>query len=61
VLCPVLILIGSDDRVPGAEFTVRLAQNLDKAEIVRLAGGQHGLPLDAQEQFDRAIIKFLTQ
>ena len=61
VRCPVLILIGTDDRVPGAEFTAQLAHKLGDAEIVKLAGGQHGLPLDAQEQFDRAVIDFLRR
>jgi 2-hydroxy-6-oxonona-2,4-dienedioate hydrolase len=60
VHCPVMILIGTNDRVPGAAFTTLLAQRLKKAKIVKLAGGQHGLPLDAQGQFDRAVIDFLT-
>jgi 2-hydroxy-6-oxonona-2,4-dienedioate hydrolase len=61
VHCPVLILIGTNDRVPGAAFTTLLVQILKKAEIVKLAGGQHGLPLDAQGQFDRAVIDFLKK
>lgn len=59
VQCPVLILMGADDRVPGAKFTAQLQHKLDRVEVVRLAGGQHGLPRDAQEQFDRAVIRFL--
>lgn len=61
VRCPVLILIGTNDRVPGAEFAANLLRKLPHAEMVKLAGGQHGLPLDAQEQFDAAVIDFLSR
>ncbi|MGQ0560994.1 MAG: alpha/beta fold hydrolase [Gemmatimonadota bacterium] len=60
VRCPALILIGTRDRMPGGEFITLLSQKLGNAEIVKLAGGQHGLPLDAQRQFDHAVISFLT-
>ena len=52
-----LLLVGTNDRVPGPEFLHDLAQVLN-AEIVKLAGGNHGLPLDAQAEFDRECVSF---
>lgn len=59
VQCPVLILIGTKDRVPKKDFVAQLSQKLRDARVERLAGGQHGLPLDAQQEFDRAVIEFM--
>ena len=55
---PSLILVGTRDKVPRPEFLTNLAQLL-KADVVRLPGGNHGLPLDAQAEFDAAVIRFL--
>lgn len=61
VRCPVTILIGSRDRVPSAEFVAALALKLGDAESIEIAGGQHGLPIDAREQFERTVIRILRQ
>lgn len=61
VRCPVLILVGTRDRIPPREFIAHLLHKLDDAVVRELPGGQHGLPLDAQTQFDRAVIEFLKQ
>ena len=54
---PALLLVGTNDRVPAPEFLHDLAKVL-RADIVKLAGGNHGLPLDAQIEFDRACVRF---
>lgn len=59
VKCPALILIGTKDHVPGDDFIAMLSHKLRDAKVERLPGGQHGLPLDAQRQFDQAVINFL--
>lgn len=58
VKCPAMILVGTKDRVPRDEFIAQLAHKLRDAKVEKLPGGQHGLPLDAQRQFDRALIEF---
>lgn len=58
--CPALILVGTRDRVPRREFIAQLALKLGNAKVMKIAGGQHGLPLDAQDQFDAAVIEFVT-
>jgi 2-hydroxy-6-oxonona-2,4-dienedioate hydrolase len=52
-----VILVGTRDKVPRPEFLANLSALL-KAEVVRLPGGNHGLPLDAQMDFDRECIRF---
>lgn len=52
-----LILVGTKDRIPSAEFLANLSQAL-RADVIKLAGGNHGLPIDAQHQFDQAVIDF---
>jgi 2-hydroxy-6-oxonona-2,4-dienedioate hydrolase len=52
-----MILVGTKDKIPPPEFLANLATAL-RAEVVRLPGGNHGLPLDAQTQFDRECIRF---
>jgi pimeloyl-ACP methyl ester carboxylesterase len=54
---PALIVVGTRDKVPRPEFLAELAVVL-RADVARLAGGNHGLPLDAQAEFDRAVIGF---
>ena len=55
--CPILLLIGSRDRVPSRDVLDQM-KTLENVRMETLAGGQHGLPLDAQELFDRAAIRF---
>ena len=52
-----LILVGTKDHVPRAEFLENLSRTLN-ADVIKLAGGNHGLPIDAQHQFDQAVISF---
>lgn len=59
VTCPVLILMGARDRVPGEAFIAELTTSLRNVEVKRLPGGQHGLPLDAEPEFDAAVVAFL--
>jgi pimeloyl-ACP methyl ester carboxylesterase len=54
---PALILVGTRDKVPRPEFLARLSAEL-QAEVVRLPAGNHGLPLDAQADFDAALTSF---
>lgn len=54
---PALILVGTRDKVPRPEFLANLSMSLD-AKVMKLAGGNHGLPLDAQKEFDHAVIEF---
>lgn len=61
VMCPAVMLIGTRDRVPGENFIARLSAALGNAQVMRLPGGQHGLPLDAQGEFDAAVIAFLRR
>lgn len=55
---PSLILVGTRDKVPRPEFLTNLAHLL-KAEVLKLPGGNHGLPLDSQAAFDAAVIRFM--
>ncbi|HEY0305225.1 MAG TPA: alpha/beta hydrolase [Longimicrobiales bacterium] len=55
-----LILVGTRDKVPRPEFLASLSALL-KADVVKLAGGNHGLPLDAQPEFDQAVIEFMRR
>jgi pimeloyl-ACP methyl ester carboxylesterase len=55
---PTIILVGTRDKVPGPEFLANLAVLLN-AQVMKLPGGNHGLPLDAQARFDDAVIRFL--
>jgi 2-hydroxy-6-oxonona-2,4-dienedioate hydrolase len=57
---PSLILVGTRDRVPRPEFIGNLASVL-KADVIRLPGGNHGLPIDSQFEFDQAVIRFFKQ
>ena len=57
---PALILVGTRDRIPPTEFLANLTQLL-KAEVKKLPGGNHGLPLDAQTDFDRECIAFFRR
>lgn len=57
---PCVILVGTEDRVPPREFLANLASVLN-AKVVKLAGGNHGLPIDAQREFDAAVIRFLRE
>jgi pimeloyl-ACP methyl ester carboxylesterase len=59
VACPVLILVGSKDHVPHRDFIAHLLHKLPDAELRRVIGGQHGLPVDAADAFNRAVINFL--
>jgi pimeloyl-ACP methyl ester carboxylesterase len=54
---PALILVGTRDQVPRPEFLARLSRQLE-AEVLKLAAGNHGLPLDAQNEFDAAVVRF---
>jgi pimeloyl-ACP methyl ester carboxylesterase len=54
---PALILVGTRDKVPRPEFLANLSKEL-RANVIKLPGGNHGLPLDAQQEFDQALIKF---
>ena len=54
---PCLILVGTRDRVPRKEFLANLATVLN-ADVKKLPGGNHGLPIDSQHDFDRAVIAF---
>jgi 2-hydroxy-6-oxonona-2,4-dienedioate hydrolase len=54
---PALILVGTRDGVPPPEFLANLAKVLG-ADVKKLAGGNHGLPLDAQADFDRECVGF---
>ena len=57
---PTLILIGTRDKVPRPEFVTNLSTKL-RADVLKLAGGNHGLPLDAQHDFDAAVIRFFRR
>lgn len=57
---PALILVGSKDRIPRPEFLANLAALLH-AEVVKLPGGNHGLPLDSQRAFERECIRFFRE
>lgn len=61
VKCPALVLLGTRDRVPGKMFITELAEALEVVRIQRLPCGQHGLPMDAQVDFDRAVVAFLRE
>ena len=54
---PCLILVGTHDRVPRPEFLANLSRVL-RAEVVKLPGGNHGLPIDAEGYFNEAVIRF---
>jgi 2-hydroxy-6-oxonona-2,4-dienedioate hydrolase len=54
-----LILVGTKDKVPRPEFLANLCTLL-RAEVIKLPGGNHGLPLDAQTDFDAAVIEFFS-
>jgi 2-hydroxy-6-oxonona-2,4-dienedioate hydrolase len=55
-----LILVGTQDRVPRPEFLSDLSQAL-RAVTIKLPGGNHGLPLDAQTEFNRHVIEFFKK
>jgi pimeloyl-ACP methyl ester carboxylesterase len=57
---PALILVGTRDKVPRPEFLANLSQLL-RADVVKLAGGNHGLPLDSQQDFDAGVISFMRR
>ncbi len=54
---PALILVGTKDKVPRPKFLGDLSKLLN-AEVLKLPGGNHGLPLDSQTEFDKAVIRF---
>jgi pimeloyl-ACP methyl ester carboxylesterase len=54
---PALILVGTQDKVPRPEFLAKLGALL-RADVIELPGGNHGLPLDTQKEFDEAVIRF---
>lgn len=60
VRAPALILVGTNDRVPAPAFLADLAKVL-QADVIKLAGGNHGLPIDAQAEFDRECIRFFLK
>lgn len=59
VNCPVLVAVGTRDRVARADFLAQLMHALPNGTLVKLPGGQHGLPLDSEGLFNHAVIDFL--
>ncbi|HET9439184.1 MAG TPA: alpha/beta hydrolase [Longimicrobiales bacterium] len=60
VMQPTLILVGMKDKVPQPDFLTNLSAVLN-AEVIKLPGGNHGLPLDAQREFERECIRFFRK
>lgn len=57
VRCPVRVLVGTRDRVPSRDVLRELV-SLENVTMEEIPGGQHGLPIDAQQMFDRAVLEF---
>lgn len=60
VMQPALIVVGTKDKVPQPDFLTNLSAVL-KAEVIKLPGGNHGLPIDAQREFERECIRFFRR
>jgi pimeloyl-ACP methyl ester carboxylesterase len=57
--CPVLFIVGTNDRVADRTYVERLARNVQGARIAWLRGGGHALPRSAADDFNDAVIGFL--
>jgi pimeloyl-ACP methyl ester carboxylesterase len=58
---PTLVITGDEDRVYPLELTRRMAQRIPGAELVVLEGCGHLSNLEQPEQFNAALLDFLTR
>jgi 2-hydroxy-6-oxonona-2,4-dienedioate hydrolase len=61
IKAPVLVLIGSDDPVPTADFIAELMQRLPNAELSEMTGGLHALPIEQPAEFNRRVAAFVRR
>lgn len=58
--CPVLLVIGEHDSGMGPERGKQLQQMIPNSKLVILAAG-HSSPFEAAEEFNRAVLEFLSE
>lgn len=58
---PVLIIVGTDDRLTPAGHSRRIHQVIDSSELILLEGVGHMLTLEDPEPIDDALVGFIRQ
>lgn len=60
ILCPVLVMTGSEDVIVPAKNAEMLAERIPAARLVRVPGAGHGLQYQCPEILSGEVIRFLT-
>jgi pimeloyl-ACP methyl ester carboxylesterase len=61
ILCPVLVMTGSEDVIVPAKNAELLAERIPAARLVRVPGAGHGLQYQCPEVLSGEIIRFLIE
>jgi pimeloyl-ACP methyl ester carboxylesterase len=61
IRCPVLILVGDDDRISPPRYSHEMQSRLPQARMVVLSGVGHGPPLEDPKQFNAEVERFLRE
>lgn len=60
ISCPVLVLIGEDDRLIPRAYAEEILQNIPQARLQRIDGAAHLSNIEAAPAFNAALRRFLT-
>ncbi len=60
VSCPVLLLVGGDDRVTPPDYAEQIAMQIPQARTLRISGASHLSNIEQADDFNAAIRGFLA-
>ncbi|MFQ6087940.1 MAG: alpha/beta fold hydrolase [Candidatus Methanofastidiosia archaeon] len=61
IRCPTLVVAGEKDRTVRLHRKIHLAEKIPNAEFTIIRDSGHVTPLDKSEEFNRAVLEFLTK
>ncbi len=59
IAVPTLVVVGDEDRVTPPPLSETLAERIDGARLVRIAGAGHITNLEKPDEFNRVVLEFL--
>ena len=59
ITCPVLLLLGEDDRVTPLAYAEQIAMQLPQAQLQRISGASHLSNVEQPDDFNAALRRFL--
>jgi len=59
VLCPALVIQGTDDEHATSQHAIDIAESIPDAELWLVPGGNHMLPQEIPDEFNQRLIGFL--